>query len=315
MYERQLARTSDGDLGGAATKLIAASLILVAVAAPLASSLIDAFAVTRTAVEPSSTGGDAAPPDGASRLVPSGAPASPATATVPPPPAAAGAIVVADPSGAPRADVDGPSPTAEPASAISPYAGTVPAPRTPDGTWRVLYVGDSLAYETEQHVRSLLAGDDVELMTFGGTAPCDWVDRVIDHAVAAGPDLVVISFLGNNITPCTGNAVGQPLLDAYERDLTNLCAAVSPARCVLVGQPTVPIEVGWNMPAGDQPTTMYRAVAEDGRWGFVDAGAAVETADGGFDPVLRNEDLVHFSEDGARLYAETIAGFVEQIRA
>jgi GDSL-like Lipase/Acylhydrolase family len=317
MNERQLDSSWDDGFGASATKLLALSLMLLAVTVPLVP-VIDALntdggtgrlMTVRAAVDEPAAG------RGARVDSPSVEPPVAPADAVSPPPAAVDVTVVDDAARAPQPGVGDELPVSAPAGAISPYAGTHPGARSSDGTWRLLYVGDSLAWLTEQHLRSMLSGDVVDMMTFGGTAPCDWVGRVIDQAAVASADLVVISFLGNNLTPCTGNALGQPLLDAYQRDLSTMCAAVAPARCVLVGQPTVPIDVGWNMPGGDQPTTMYRALAEEGQWGFVDAGSAVETADGRFDPALRSEDRVHFSDDGARRYAATIARFVDDIRA
>jgi hypothetical protein len=182
-------------------------------------------------------------------------------------------------------------------------------------TPRVLYVGDSMAWTSQHDLAALLAPWRLDTATFGGTAPCDWIDRVRDAVAIERPAIVVVSFLGNNLTPCTGGATGDHLLDAYGRDVTTICRSAWPARCLVVGQPTVPAEVGWTMPPGDQPTTMYRAGASRGNWSFVDAGAAVELPDGGFDATLRDPDRVHFTPEGAHRFATVIADAIRTPRS
>jgi hypothetical protein len=174
---------------------------------------------------------------------------------------------------------------------------------------RVLYVGDSLAWQTADPLRQQLPGVAVDLFVYGGTAPCDWVDRVAAYADVYEPDVVLFSFLGNNLTEPTGHATGGALLSQYRDDLHEICAIVAPARCVAVGQPALGPGVPRNI-EGDQPTTMYREEAAGGSWEFVDAGAAVESALGGFDPRLRAADGVHLTDEGAARFAAVLAAYL-----
>lgn len=121
---------------------------------------------------------------------------------------------------------------------ISPFGDVVPAPH--DGVQRrILFVGDSLGEQSLPWVVSGLPGWRVDSLVYGGTAACDWIDLAGDVAAATHPDLVVFTFVGNALTPCTGFLRGVPLLQGYLSDLDRLCAAVSPAPCVAVGQPVL----------------------------------------------------------------------------
>jgi lysophospholipase L1-like esterase len=65
-----------------------------------------------------------------------------------------------------------------------------------------------------------------------------------------------------------------------------------------------------NFAPGDQPTATYRELAAGGAWEFVDAGAAVETTDGSFDPTLRDPDGVHLNDAGVARFAAAIADYL-----
>jgi len=177
----------------------------------------------------------------------------------------------------------------------------------------VAIIGDSLAQETEPYLRLLLDPTPLVNNSFGGTAPCDWLDKdlkVDDSSIA------VISFTGNSATPCMADVAGQfpegqALLDRYRADLGALVAKVlaTGAKVLLVGQPQRPD------PDGEAEVDGINAILLDldkqDSVSFVDAGAAVENADGslakslpclageaacgadGFN-VVRTDDGVHF---------------------
>jgi hypothetical protein len=148
-------------------------------------------------------------------------------------------------------------------------------------------------------------------VTYGGTAPCDWVDHPwLADALGSAPDLVVFSFIGNSITECTEQAIGPTLLDAYERDLLTICAMAEPARCVAVGQPVLDPGISRTLPGPDEPNGMFRSHADAGDWGFVDAGHAAEGVDGSFAPEMRELDGVHFNDAGAAATARRIADYL-----
>ena len=47
---------------------------------------------------------------------------------------------------------------------------------------------------------------DVHTRTFGGTAPCDWLEEMRHDAGTLHPTIVVIEFSGNALTPCMHDA-------------------------------------------------------------------------------------------------------------
>jgi hypothetical protein len=192
--------------------------------------------------------------------------------------------------------------------------GRLPGPRHADRVYRVLYVGDSMASETKDTLRQSLPTWEFDDATFGGTAPCDRVGEgsyteILD---TMQPDFVVISFLGNNITSCTDHLTGPALLEQYRRDITSLCRQAAPANCVLVGQAPLHPSMLPNLPPGE-PTGTYAHMAAQNPWLFIDAGAAVEDADGGYVPALRSWDTVHFSTEGAARYGYAIGYFLTTV--
>jgi hypothetical protein len=223
----------------------------------------------------------------------------------------AGTHVVADLQGyftGPRRD-----PVAVPFDGVARSDGRFAGPRN-GAHYTVLYVGDSMAYETKADLRAQLPGWGFHDLTFGGTAPCDWITRARDTAKLVRPDFVVVSFLGNNFTACTGGANGGVLVEQYRRDVTRICQQTAPAVCVLVGQAVLTSSAQLAMPNGE-PTELYRSLVAQQPWSFVDAGSAVEDDDGGFVASLRSTDLVHFSSEGAVLYASAIAQFLRAVAA
>jgi len=88
---------------------------------------------------------------------------------------------------------------------------------------RVVLYGDSLASEAGPYFRDALAGagvTDVKLSTFGGTAICDWLDRMRTDAALLRPTAVVVEFSGNALTPCMADATGRSLVetpDAFQQ--------------------------------------------------------------------------------------------------
>jgi hypothetical protein len=180
---------------------------------------------------------------------------------------------------------------------------------------------------------------------FGGTAPCDWLTK---HGPIAAGSTVVISFTGNSLTPCMADAAGGQLagvavVSRYRTDVTTLIAQAVAARAhvVLVGQPVHVDLIGGN-DIVRALNTIYDGMAA--RHGvdvrYVDAGAAVENADGSFahalpclagEPtcgpsgsnVVRSDDGLHFCpgvpvpgacaeySSGAFRFANAIASVIE----
>jgi hypothetical protein len=94
--------------------------------------------------------------------------------------------------------------------------------------------GDSLLHESRDQLAVLVAGRaSLETHTRPMTAPCDW--RAEAALVAATrPDIVVIEFSGNALTPCMRRPDGSALTaaaraDHYRLDLTAMVDAFTAA--------------------------------------------------------------------------------------
>ncbi len=157
---------------------------------------------------------------------------------------------------------------------------------------RVILYGDSLASESRDWFSFAMqagGGADVVDRTLGGTAICDWLDKMRGDAHDFQPSAVVLEFVGNNVTHCvqgpTGPLTGAALVARYRDDARTATAIFAGlgVRVYWVGAPAV---------APASPTTaaditdVRRAEAADaGRWTFVqppfdrvayvDAGQAV----------------------------------------
>lgn len=122
----------------------------------------------------------------------------------------------------------------------------------------VLMYGDSLLESSAPYVRST---DQVR--AFGGTALCDWVDNMAQAAVLEQPSVLVVEFVGNNVTPCmSGYDTPNEVRAKYEADATELKQRVD-APILWVDPPL--------FRSGSPPTAgLFESEPR-----FVDAGAAV----------------------------------------
>jgi hypothetical protein len=78
--------------------------------------------------------------------------------------------------------------------------------------------GDSLLESAAPYVRST---DQVR--AFGGTALCDWVDNMAAASVLEQPSVMVVEFVGNNLTPCmNGYETPDQVRAKYEADAAQL---------------------------------------------------------------------------------------------
>ncbi|OAA20983.1 hypothetical protein UG55_106620 [Frankia sp. EI5c] len=85
---------------------------------------------------------------------------------------------------------------------------------------RVVLWGDSLAWESrDAFVEAAEADDSVDTLTrtWGGTAPCDWLDDMRKQARRWRPTVAVLSFSGNTGSDCMRD---RDLLTAYRTDVT-----------------------------------------------------------------------------------------------
>lgn len=148
----------------------------------------------------------------------------------------------------------------------------------------VLY-GDSLGVESEASFRGALeaAGiTDVHTETFGGTALCDWFQRMRDDAPDLRPDAVVIELSGNAFTPCMRDADGAPLTGepfytkyaTYAGETLRIFAATD-ARVYFVGTPISRRAAEAHDPNAGRLNALYSELANLAGAQYVDAGAAV----------------------------------------
>ncbi len=149
---------------------------------------------------------------------------------------------------------------------------------------RLVVVGDSLAEATESVIRYVTPEKEFVRKFFGGTAPCDWID---DDLEATPATVVVITFTGNNMTPCMLDAVGErmidePLVEKYRNDVGVLIdhARAAGAWVVLVGQPLRHPSFDAELEVEGINAAYREYAASMSHVSYVDAGRFVETPDG-----------------------------------
>ncbi len=168
---------------------------------------------------------------------------------------------------------------------------------------RLVLVGDSLAEAAAPVIEYLTPGKQFVKRFLGGTAPCDW----IHHDLEATPTtVVVITFTGNNLTPCMlddagARLVDQPLVEQYRIDIGVLIehATAAGAWVVLVGQPVRHPRFDADLEV-EGINAVYRGYAAGrAHVSYVDAGQFVETADGRYtDRLPCNEFDTDCAPDG-----------------
>jgi hypothetical protein len=147
----------------------------------------------------------------------------------------------------------------------------------------VLVYGDSLIEQASPYLRTT---DQVR--AFGGTALCDWVDKMARAANAEQPSVMVVEFVGNDLTPCMQNYQTPDEVRAkYEADMARLKRRVD-APILWVGAPAF---------RNSAPATLGLYSSEPK---FVDAGEAV-LADGAYTdtlPCLADEGAIQGCVNG-----------------
>jgi hypothetical protein len=160
---------------------------------------------------------------------------------------------------------------------------------------RLVVIGDSLAEATEPVIRYVTSEKEFVRKFFGGTAPCDWLD---DDLEATATTVVVVTFTGNNLTPCMLDATGrrlidEPLVEQYRTDVGVLIdhARAAGAWVVLVGQPLRHPSFDADLEV-EGINAMYREYAATmSSVSYVDAGHSVETPDGRYTDRLACTEL------------------------
>ncbi len=98
-----------------------------------------------------------------------------------------------------------------------------PGPERADAV-SIAVFGDSLASESQAAFRQAIStGRDrhveVAYASYGGTAVCDYHEEIARAATGARPDLVVLSFSGNNVTRCTLLEPGEGACPSWVTDV------------------------------------------------------------------------------------------------
>lgn len=204
------------------------------------------------------------------------------------------------------------SPSSTPAKSSSPASRT---------HGPVIMYGDSLLVQASPYLSST-----DEVRAYGGTALCDWVDKIAQASAVEQPSVLVLEFVGNDLTPCMqGYTTPDQVRAKYEADMTRLKRRVD-TPILWVGPPKF----------RDQPPAalgLYSSQPE-----FVDAGESV-LANGMYTDTLpclpdegrlqgcvngrirvRAPDGVHFANDGSgysaggRRFADAIDEAVTGLR-
>jgi hypothetical protein len=132
----------------------------------------------------------------------------------------------------------------------------------------VVIYGDSLIEQASPYLQST-----DQIRASGGTALCDWVDKMATAASAEQPSALVVEFVGNNVTPCMqGYQTPEQIRAKYEADMARLKQLVD-APILWVGPPVFRDRA----PAA---LDLYSSEPQ-----FVDAGEAV-LADGAYTDTL-----------------------------
>ncbi len=193
----------------------------------------------------------------------------------------------------------------------------------------VAIYGDSLAMQAWSEIKA--AGEDLGYTVVGESVPgdaiCDAIPRIVE-VMEDPPDYVVLAYIGNNRTSCTGNQTGEELGDAYEEEAEHAAELTEGTQLVLVGPPDSSADHFRQI--APMVRERYRLVADrydhvsfvDGRTllspeGYtqqlpcrVTEGAAQGCVDGEID--VRLDDGVHLNypfdgySAGAQRWAETV---------
>jgi hypothetical protein len=151
------------------------------------------------------------------------------------------------------------------ASLSSPTSPAVPEDRSHGP---VLMYGDSLLEQASPYVRST-----DQIRAFGGTALCDWVDNMAKAAAIEQPSVLVVEFVGNDVTPCmSGYQTPDQIRAKYEADANVL-------------KKRVDVPILWVGPPRFRDRSPAAADLYESEPRFVDAGGAV-LADGAYTDTL-----------------------------
>lgn len=169
-----------------------------------------------------------------------------------------------------------------------------PAEATTESPLRVLYMGDSLADAARDFfTRGLTANDDAVIndeLVRGGTAICDWLPMLEAELTDFAPQVAVVVFSGNSLTPCMldpetdDHYVGDAKVAKYRADALAAMATFDKfgVEVYWIGAPPTRDDTG----AQAELNEVYRRIARRSPSAhYLDAGASV-TDDGSYTDYL-----------------------------
>lgn len=223
--------------------------------------------------------------------------------------------------------------TVPPASSVALPAPTPRTTSAPQPVDRVLVVGDSITQSAQEHIIAALEaeGAEVRVLAWGGTAPCDWIDPVGTEVASFDPDVVLIEFAGNDLTPCIADTPRRhpDFVDRYTADAAALTEAAK-AGGAAVRWTSVPyIAHDDHEAVALQLNELYRSLSDDGvltplraaltvdgGFGLTDrCRAAAECGDApAFTPVqIRSDDGLHLATAGSVRMASVYGQVVHRL--
>jgi hypothetical protein len=194
----------------------------------------------------------------------------------------------------------------------------------------VAIVGDSLVEQSRDqfaaHAGEL--GLTVEAVAFGGSAPCDWQDEFERYA-ADRPRALIVSFVGNDNTPCVNPSGGgfrdpQTIADAYADMVPGILDLFEGTGTELYLVLPPPVGPPASEPAAAAIRDVYRDIGAARDDVTVVDPTPVLGGDGAFHRTLpcesweraacgpdgtvavRNEDGIHLTEAGGERYARAL---------
>lgn len=173
------------------------------------------------------------------------------------------------------------TPPALPTSATPPPPSSTVAPT--ERVERVLVVGDSITQSAQEPITAALAaqGADVRILAWGGTAPCDWIDPVTTEVATFDPDVVLIEFAGNDLTPCIADTPRNhpDFINRYTADATALTTAARAGGATVRWTSVPHVDHHAHEAIARRLNEQYRALSDDG---VLTPLRAALTVDGGF---------------------------------
>lgn len=194
----------------------------------------------------------------------------------------------------------------------------------------VAIVGDSLIEQSRDQfaVHADELGLTVDAVAFGGSAPCDWQEEFEQYA-AERPGALIVSFAGNDNTPCINPAGGgfrdpQTIADAYAAMLPGILDLFDGTGTDLYLVLPPPVGPPASEPAAAAIRDVYRAIGAARDDVTVVDPAPVLGGDGAFHLALpcepweqavcgpdgtvavRRDDGIHLTEAGGERYARAL---------